>query len=319
MIELIDFTNYPLSSRNLEYGGRAGEKKGIIFNNTFWFLKFPKNTLGMKRVGSLKYVTSPLSEFIGSNIYKILGYDVHETKLGICYDGVKYKVVCACKDFISDDRNELLIPYTALRNDTNPKVMYKDEDYSLSASSLNEIIMQLNNNTVLSTITGAKERFWDVVVIDMLINNNDRNEDNWGVIKNKTNNEYYLSPIYDCGNCFYGKASEEHISNLLTDNEKLYSSALNGITAYEDANENRIRNLDILTINNVDLEESIMRVYKLIINKKDDIISFINNIPEVYNNIPIMSVERKKYYIATFELRLKNILEPKYNGLVNGK
>ena len=49
MIEMIDFTNCELSSRNLEYGGRAGEKKGIIYNNEFWFLKFPKNTLGKCR------------------------------------------------------------------------------------------------------------------------------------------------------------------------------------------------------------------------------------------------------------------------------
>ena len=62
MIEMFDFTNCELSSRNLEYGGRAGEKKGIIYNNDFWFLKFPKNTLGMDKVKGLSYVTSPLSE-----------------------------------------------------------------------------------------------------------------------------------------------------------------------------------------------------------------------------------------------------------------
>ena len=61
MIEIIDFTNCELSSKNLEYGGRAGEKKGIIYNNGFWFLKFPKNTLGMDKVKGLSYVTSPLS------------------------------------------------------------------------------------------------------------------------------------------------------------------------------------------------------------------------------------------------------------------
>lgn len=40
MIKMIDFSNAALSSRNLEYGDRAGEKKGILFNNEFWFLKF---------------------------------------------------------------------------------------------------------------------------------------------------------------------------------------------------------------------------------------------------------------------------------------
>ena len=61
MIKLIDFSNCILSDRNLQYGGRAGEKRGIIYNDEFWFLKFPKNTIGMKKVDSLSYVTSPIS------------------------------------------------------------------------------------------------------------------------------------------------------------------------------------------------------------------------------------------------------------------
>ena len=64
MIKMIDFTNCKLSSRNLEYGGRAGAKKGIIFENAFWFLKFPKSTSGMKDVDGLSYVTSPLHAVI---------------------------------------------------------------------------------------------------------------------------------------------------------------------------------------------------------------------------------------------------------------
>ena len=48
MIELVDFSNCKLSPRNLEYGGRAGEKKGITYDNAFWFLKFPKSASGMK-------------------------------------------------------------------------------------------------------------------------------------------------------------------------------------------------------------------------------------------------------------------------------
>ena len=304
MIEMIDFTNCELSSRNLEYGGRAGEKKGIVYNNDFWFLKFPKNTLGMDKVKGLSYVTSPLSEFIGSNIYRILGYDVHETILGICFDGKRNKVVCACKDFVEDDKNELLIPYTALRNDTNPELMSRrDDESSLSASNINEIIFQLDHNSVLKNIENAKERFWDVVLIDMLINNNDRNEDNWGVIKDKKNNTYRLSPIYDCGNCFYGKTSEERIKELLADKEKLMSSALNGITAYEDENEKRIRNEDIVKTNNADLKLSIARIKKLVESKMNEIIDFINSIPSSFNGVNVMSELRKEYYIKTFTLR----------------
>ena len=308
MIEMVDFSNCELSSRNLEYGGRAGEKKGILYNDSFWFLKFPKNTLGMDKVKGMSYVTSPLSEYIGSNIYRILGYDVHETILGVCFDGKRNKMVCACKDFIRDDKNELLIPYTALRNDTNPELMNRrDGESSLSASNINEIIFQLDHNSVLKNIESAKERFWDVVVIDMLINNNDRNEDNWGVIKDKKNNTYRLSPIYDCGNCFYGKTSEERINELLADKEKLLSSALNGITAYEDDNEKRIRNDQIVKINNDDLKASIERIKKLINSKMKEIVNFINAIPSSFNGVDVMSYLRKEYYIKTFQIRFETL------------
>lgn len=309
MIQMIDFSNCKLSSRNLEYGGRAGEKKGIIYNGGFWFLKFPKNASAMNNTKGLSYVTSPLSEYIGSNIYKILGYEVHETILGVCFDGKRNKVVCACKDFISDDKNELLIPYTALRNDTNPDVMNREDDSSLSASNINEIIFQLDHNTVLSNINNAKQRFWDVVIIDMLINNNDRNEDNWGVVKDKISGTYRLSPIYDCGNCFYGKTSDERIKEIVSDKEKLLSSALNGITAYEDDSERRIRNEDILKINNPDLKESIKRVSKLVEEKMNEILSFVNDIPSTFSGVDVVSNLRKEYYLETFRMRFENILK----------
>ncbi len=316
-MEMIDFSNYPLSDRNLEYAGRAGEKRGIIYNNCYWFLKFPKNTIGMDRVRGLSYVTSPLSEYIGSQIYKILGYEVHETILGVCFDSKREKVVCACKDFINDDKNELLIPYTALRNDTNPLIMNRNDESYSSPSNINEIIFQLDHNDVLSKIKNAKERFFEVLIIDMLINNNDRNEDNWGVIKFKDTNSYKLAPIYDNGNSFYGKASEEKIISILNDETKLRSSALNGITAYEDDNENRISILKILNLNNEDLNNAIIKVYELFNDKFNDIVQFINEIPIKYNNLLIISNERKEYYIETIKLRFDEILKPKYLEIIN--
>ena len=309
MIDIIDFTNCELSNRNLEYAGRAGEKRGIIYNNELWFLKFPKNTIGMNRVTGLSYVTSPLSEYIGSNIYRILEYDVHDTLLGICNDGKRYKVVCACKDFITNDKNELLIPYTALRNDTNPLVMNRNDDSLMSPSNINEIEFQLKNNTILSKISNAKNRFWDVVLIDLLINNNDRNEDNWGIIKFKKENEYKLSPIYDCGNCFYGKSSDEKIKAIMSDSERLNSSAINGITAYEDDNGERITNINILKYVKKYNPESIDRVTKLIEEKFDSIVNFIKDIPNSFNGVELISDVRKEYYIKTMEIRFNRIIK----------
>lgn len=305
MIDIIDFSNAPLSQRDLQYAGRAGEKRGIIYNNGFWFLKFPKNTIGMDNTKTLSYVTSPLSEYIGSHIFQILGYDVHETLLGVCFDGKRNKVVCACKDFINDDKNELLIPYTALRNDTNEQIMRRNDDNFVSASNLNEILFQLDNNTILKNIKNAKERFWDTVVIDILINNNDRNEDNWGVIKHKKENQYALAPIFDNGNCFYSKTDETRIKEILNDSAKLYSSATNGITAYEDNNEKRILAKDIIKLQNNDLICSIRKVLTKVNEHINDIEKLFNDIPNKLGDIDIISNERKEYYLKTLKIRME--------------
>jgi len=47
---------------------------------------------------------TPLSEFLGSHIYAILGYPVHETLLGYR----KGKIVVACKDFSLDMKLPIL-------------------------------------------------------------------------------------------------------------------------------------------------------------------------------------------------------------------
>ena len=302
MIKIVDFTNCPLSSRNLEYGGRAGEKKGIIYNDEFWFLKYPKNAKGMRNTDGLSYVTSPLSEFIGSQIFELLGYDVHKTILGICDDGGRKKVVCACKDFISDDKNEVLIPYTALKNEASDELLNRDSK-PLEASNINEIIYQLDHNTAFKSIEGVKERFWDMVLIDILINNNDRNEDNWGVVKNKKDNSYKMAPIYDCGNCFYSKTSNERVENILSDRERLKESSLNCITAYEFEGGIEINISNIFDIKNKDLNEAIKRVSDKVYGKLGEIEEFFESIPETYNGIEIMSNLRKKYYLESFKNR----------------
>ena len=190
--------------------------------------------------------------------------------------------------------------------------MNRNDDSYSSPSNINEIIFQLDHNAVLSKIDNAKERFFEVLIIDMLINNNDRNEDNWGVIKFKDSNDYKLAPIYDCGNSFYGKASDDKINILLQDELKLRSSALNGITAYEDDEEKRISNLQILNVNNDDLNKAIIKVYELVNDRLNDIITFINEIPNEYNELLVMSNNRKQYYIETMKLRIEEILRPKY-------
>ena len=243
MINMIDFTNLQLSSRNMQYGGRAGVKRGVMYDGDFWMIKFPKDTKELRYETGMSYSSAPLSEYIGSKIYRIMGFDVQEVRVGIFFDGKRNKLVCGCKDFLKDET--LLISYTMLRNDSKLEARGLAEEATYGAYTLEEITRQLEGNTVLSKIPGAKERFWRVVVMDLLINNNDRNDDNWGLIYSVKEKEYNLAPIYDNGASFHSKVSESKINNLMSDPAKLMSSVLNGVTGYYDAKGNHLRNADI--------------------------------------------------------------------------
>ena len=93
-MNVIDLEKCKTNERNGTYGGQAGTKEGITLNGEYWIVKYPKLTRGMRAM-EISYTTSPMSEYIGSHIYEILGYDVHKTCLGI-RNG---KLVVACKDF----------------------------------------------------------------------------------------------------------------------------------------------------------------------------------------------------------------------------
>ena len=72
-----------------------------------------------------------------------------------------------------------------------------------------------------------------------------------------------------------------------------------------------------MNIKNNDLNKAIIKVNELINNKLKDIIKFINEIPNDYNNLLIMSSVRKEYYIKTIELRVDEILKPRYLKIIN--
>ncbi len=78
------------------YGGTAGRKQGIIYEGKNYILKFPCN-LKEQQVKNiqLSYSNSPVCEYIGSQIYGLLGFSVHDTVLGF-WSG---KTVVACADW----------------------------------------------------------------------------------------------------------------------------------------------------------------------------------------------------------------------------
>ena len=273
---IIELDEIKMSNR--AYGGHAGSKLGIILNDERWFLKFPKSTKGMNRV-EISYTTTPLSEYIGSHIYEILGYDVHKTELGIFDD----TLVVLCKDFETSGKR--FFEYREIQNHYN-KELRKALDASISSSdpeihgtNLETAMIHLKHNPVLLGIPATEERFWQCVVVDGLINNNDRNSGNWGVLLDETNERSTLAPIYDNGASFSNKLSDRQMKAILDDEERFIASSLNISSGYSyDGKIISFREL-IDEFDIEELNEAIKTVVPVIEDKMDDIIAFIQDIP----------------------------------------
>lgn len=307
MIDIIDFDACQTNERNGTYGGQAGSKEGITYNGDYWMIKYPKSTKGM-RTDKISYTTSPLSEFIGSHIYDILGFDVHETFLG----KRNGKIVVACKDFC--EREGSLREIRALKNVYNESLERILERELPSTSSdrvvdLNEIQIHLENNPVLSTVSGLTKRFWDCVIVDGLINNNDRNNGNWGLLYK--DGRYEIAPVYDNGAAFSNKLSDQQITKRMADDANVRKGSLEIETTYG-IDDSKLKFRELLQIDNDDLREAIIVNVPRIREHMDEIESFINSIPEEYENLSVISADRKAFYIKGMRIRLAELLEPAY-------
>ena len=304
-LKIYNFNACEVNERNGTYGGMAGEKEGITFEDNYWIVKYPKSTRGM-RGDVVSYMTSPLSEFIGSHVYDILGYDVHETRLGI-RNG---KLVVACRDFCKKEGS--LREIRTLKNIYNEELSKKIEQSVSSTSSshivdIQEVLLHLKYNPVLSKVTGINERFWDSVVVDILINNNDRNNGNWGLLYE--DGEYKLAPVFDNGAAFSNKYRDEKINDIISDKERMMNSSVNTSTIYG-LNDKGLMSKQVLKIKDNYLKRELQKNIPLIKSKMPDIRQFILDIPEEFEGIPVCSSIRKEFYIKGMELRIEHLLEP---------
>lgn len=301
---LIDFNG--CKDNHKVYGGMAGSKLGIIYQEENWILKFPKSTKGMKE-SEISYTTSPLSEYVGSHVYQILGYDVHETKLGT----KDHKLVVACKDFTNV--NVQLQEFREIKNYYNKELEAILEDTitnsnSIGSTSLHAVKAHLEYNILMNMVEGIGTRFWDCAIIDGFINNNDRNSGNWGVLS-YSDGSFTLAPIFDNGASFSTKMSDDKINELLQNEERFISSAINTVTGYN-INEKILHFSKLLQMDDEEIRSAIKRVVPQIQEHMKEIAEMIYEIPESENGIEIISEVRKNFYVKGMETRLQKLLLP---------
>lgn len=301
MVEIIDFTDYPQKFERT-YGGASGRKYDIDYNGEPWFLKFPSN-IG-DQVKDMSYSNGAVSEYIGSKIYESIGIETHETKLGI-YGA---KCVVACKDLVRDDE----FPITGFGEFKTTFVPTfcdsRGNETNGNGTDLEEIIKTLKEHPKLRKYPELEERFWDMFVVDALIGNNDRNNGNWGMIKN-INGSYRMSPVFDNGAAFYPKSSEEKIKKVLNDEVLYRNSMYSGCICIFSLQGHTINPLKYIEKGeNQDCNEAVKRIVpKVNLEKVQEI---INEIPETYAGVEIITDNTKKLYSKLFQDRYEKVLVP---------
>ena len=311
MIKIENFNE--IIPSGITYGGHSGSKKGIIFEDERWFLKYPKSTKSMDAPG-LSYTTSPLSEYLGSHIYNLIGLDTHETRLGIAGD----KVVIACKDFLN--KNETILDFNSIKNDYDEKIEKELEELSSSTkkhsgTDLDEVMIIINNNDYFKKIPALKDHFWDMFIIDALISNNDRNDNNWGLVLNHDTMELKVSPVYDNGASFYSKTSDERIENILSSDFKIkqviYDSAVCSFVK-DGKIVNPLKFIESMT--NDECNRALIRIFpKINLNKIKEL---FDNIPYCYNDLTILSNVQRKLYYESIKYKYEKVFLPIYETLM---
>ena len=274
---MIDFTNATEEFNN--YKG-SEKKKTLIYNNKKYLVKFPDPVREKNK--NISYINNAFSEYIGSNVFKIVGFKTQNTVLGKYEYKGKEKIVCACEDFT--DNENVLYEFENLALSTNPDKKIETE--------LDDIMEVIEESKMIDS-KSTKQKFWDMFVIDSLIGNTDRHNENWGFLLNKNTGNAEFSPIYDCGSCLNPMLEDKEIEKI--SETELKNLAINCYSCIKE-NGKKINYMTyIKQIENEDCNNAIKRLFANI--NLDEIKRFIDN-------IECMSEVRKEFY--------KNIIGQRY-------
>lgn len=288
---MINFTNCKEELNN--YKG-SEKKKTLIYDGKKYLVKFPDPIREKNK--NISYINNAFSEYIGSNIFKMVGFPTQNTIIGVYKYNEKEKIVCACEDFTNS--NKVLYEFENLALSTNPDKKIETE--------LTDILNVLDENNIIN-IPKIREKFWDMFVIDSLIGNTDRHNGNWGFLVDIKTNKIEFAPIYDCGSCLNPMIDDDEIKKL-QDND-IKNLAINCYSCLKEDGKKINYMTYIKECKNEECNKAILRVFKNI--KIDEINKFIDG-------ISCMSNERKEFYKKIINIRYK-IIKEVYNKINNEK
>ena len=286
---MLDLTN---AIEEINYYKGSEKKKTLVYEGKKYLVKFPDPI--REKGKNISYINNAFSEYVGSNIFRLCGFNVQNTMLAIYKYNEREKIVCACEDFT--DRNHILYEFENLALSTNPDKKIETE--------LDDIMDVIDENKMINS-DETKKKFWDMFIIDALIGNTDRHNGNWGFLVNTEMNEIKFSPIYDCGSCLNPMLEDCELSKL--SDVELKNLAINCISCIK-INGKKINYMSFLKqMENKDCNDAIRRVFERI---------KIDNIYELIENMEEISDIRKNFYKKIIEIRYE-ILKEVYEKIVN--
>lgn len=290
-MNLINFTN--AIEIVPEYTG-SEKKKTMILENKKYLVKFPDPNRSTKL--EISYINNVYSEYIGTKIFELCGFETQKVELGIYNKDGKERIVCGCEDFTNTDTK--LVEFEKFENASIEPNPFKRE--------LKDIFHIVESGVYNIDLEQLKEKFWNMFIIDCLIGNEDRHNGNWGFLKDIKSEKLIFAPIYDCGSCLFSVYTDEEMKECLENNTKMQDCIKNTSSAIRN-NGSKIKYFEFITsLKNEDCNNALIRIYKKI--DLDDIFILINNI-DIISNI------RKEFYCKVIEGKYKEILTVAYKKL----
>lgn len=284
-MSMIDFTKCKLSGK--AYGG-SEKKLGIIFNKEKYMLKFQKKT-----PFGFRYNT--VSEYIGSHVYQMLGFNVQLTYLGT----FKNDNVVACRDFVIG--NFQFVPFNDVGEST---IDTNKEKYQYSYEDILEL---LNTNKKLTNVNETITSFFEMYIVDALLGNFDRHGGNWGFLKK--DNKYYLAPVFDNGSCLFPNlTNEDEMTLIMKDEKEINNRVYQFPTSQIKLNGNKSSYFEVISsLKFKEINAALIKIYPLI-----DLEKIFNLIDE----IECISETHKRFYKLMLQNRYEKILKYSYDKLV---
>lgn len=279
------FDKYPDS--NIQYGG-SEKKRGILIDGFPYMLKFQTKTPLDSRINHI-------TEYLGSHIFELLGFNAHRTFLGT----YKAENVVACKDFVIDGYQ--FVPF----NDVGESTIEEDKDkYQYSYQ---DIVTLLEKNKKLTNVKETVSSFFEIYIVDALIGNFDRHGANWGFLKK--NNQYTLAPVFDNGSCLFPKLIDDNEIILIMKNREEMSNRVYKFPVSQIKLRGK-KSSYFEVISSLEFDK-INQALKKIYNRID-----LNKIYKLINSTNELSTIHKQFYCLIIKERYEKILKFSYDKLI---